>query len=107
VDDQELLMVRMNRLDREEAEANRLGIDHRFMHMSALSPTTRRSHAERSGNLYTADEIREWVSEGENSVGCKCAFVQVLVDENGKLRAPNIAERLRVARDKYLANLGD
>jgi hypothetical protein len=92
----------MAKLKSDEEDANRLGISHRFMHLSALSPSTRRSHAERSGNLYTAGEIRVWMAEGDNAVGCKCAFTQVLVDRDGHPLSPGLVQRVVLARKSYL-----
>lgn len=54
------------------------------MHISAMLPTTREEHAERSGNLYTREEVREWWSEGANAINCRCSTVTVMVDDKGK-----------------------
>lgn len=105
--DLELQAMRMSKLASDEDDAQRLKISHRFMHLSALSPTTRRSHAERSGNLYTAEEIRNWMSEDDNSVGCKCAFTQILVNGEGQPRTANLVERAVRAREIYLAGLAE
>jgi len=94
---------KMRTLDDDEADCLRLGISHRFMHISALSPSTRISHAERHGRLFTADEIRQWMVEGDNAISCQCTFTLVLVDENGSPRMTSLLVRAAVARQKFFA----
>ncbi|MDW2743354.1 phage minor head protein [Atlantibacter subterraneus] len=53
----------------DEAEAQ-YGIMTRQMHLSALSPTTRRKHALRHGHLYTTEEVRDWYSVDGNAINC-------------------------------------
>ncbi len=103
VSDSALQKMRLIRLEMDEKDCQRLQISHRFMHMSALSPTTRDSHAERHGRLYTADEIRAWMEEDGNDIGCKCSFTLILVDECGNTQTPALIERIVAAREKFLA----
>jgi hypothetical protein len=93
----------MRALDEDEADCYRIGVSHRFMHISALSPSTRTSHAERHGRLFTADEIKQWMAEDDNAVDCQCTFTLVLVDENGSPRMTSLLVRAAVARQKYFA----
>ena len=65
------------------------------MHMSALSPSTRATHAARHARLYTSDEVRDWYSRDGNSINCKCGQVEVLVDDEGNPVVPAIVERVR------------
>ena len=74
---------RMSRLDDAESEAKKLGFNQKYMHLSALSPTTRKSHASRHGKLFSANEVREFWSDKENIAGCKCTVVAVMVDKSG------------------------
>lgn len=99
----ELQQERMRALDEDEADCLRLGILHRFMHISALTPSTRTSHAERHGRLFTADEIKRWMAEDDNAIDCHCTFTLVLVDENGSPRITNISVRAAVARQKFFS----
>lgn len=57
------------------------GFESKLMHISALTTTTRPSHAARHGNVYTGDEQSEWWSEGANSIQCLCSVTSVLVDK--------------------------
>ncbi|MFQ6574251.1 hypothetical protein [Pseudomonas sp. UM16] len=94
---------RMRTLEEDEADCHRLGLLHRFMHISALSPSTRTSHAARHGWLYTADDIKHWMVKDDNAIGCQCAFSLVLVDENGKPRNSSLLVRAAVARQNYFS----
>jgi hypothetical protein len=99
----DIYAMRLSKLAADEADCQRLQIPHRFMQMSALSPSTRDSHAARSGELFTADEVREWLAKDDNSVGCKCSFVLVLVDDAGNPRSPALVQKLILARDNFFA----
>lgn len=101
--DSDLHQMKLNGLAKDEADCNRLNIQHRFMHISALSPSTRTSHAARSGELFTAEEIRDWLGQDGNSVGCKCSFSVVLVDELGNPRSLGLVQKVVAAREVFLA----
>lgn len=95
--------LRRARLDESEDAQERYGLRTMELYLSALSPTTRATHAARHGNLYTTDELREWWA-GPESINCKCSATSVLVDENGKPLVPAIQQRAletkRVMRKK-------
>lgn len=77
----------------ESARASReYGLSFKQMHMSALSPTTRPSHAARHGRLYTIEEQQEWWEQGSNSINCKCSTITVLVDSKGEPVLPDVQE---------------
>lgn len=57
---------------------DRLGIEVRLMHVSALSPGTRPDHADRHGKVFTPEEQEEWWSEGANRINCLCSTVEIL-----------------------------
>lgn len=87
--------LRRARWDEADESANLLGLNVRLLHFSALSPTTRMSHALRHGHLYTVDEVREWYATGANAINCKCSQVEVLVDEKGEALNSNVIEMAR------------
>lgn len=76
--------LRQARLDESEITQREMNLRTMQMHISALSPTTRESHAMRHGNLYTITEQREWWAESPNAINCKCSTTSVLVDANGQ-----------------------
>lgn len=80
----------------ESQEADELyGLNTRELHISALSPTTRRTHAARHGLLFDRDDVRDWYSRDANAIQCKCTQVSVMVDNNGDPLVPAIVERAK------------
>lgn len=94
---------RMARIDQDEIMAQRYGTRYKLMHFSALQPTTRASHAARHGKLFTPAEVRAWYEIDGNAEGCKCSFIQVLLDDRGRPLTPAIIERANKAFDKIKA----
>nr|WP_315528256.1 hypothetical protein [uncultured Achromobacter sp.] len=88
---------RMKRLEADEAAAKKMGFNQKYMHLSALSPTTRKSHAARHGQLFTANEVRQFWSDKENVAGCKCTAVAVMLDKSGKPLLPIIIETAKAS----------
>lgn len=77
--------------DAQETYALRM----KLLHLSALSPSTRPTHAARHAHLYTRDQVRDWYSVDGNAINCKCGQTEVLVDKNGKAVVPSIIARAR------------
>ena len=97
------MALRRARWDESDEAAERYGLSMRLMHISALSPTTRASHSARHSKLYTSDEVRDWYSQGAESINCKCSQVEVLVDADGKPLVPTIIERAKSTKTKMEA----
>lgn len=93
--------LRTARMDETQDASSRLGIQVKVMHLSALSPTTRATHAARSGKLFTVQEERDWFAEGANSIQCKCSTSEVLVDDKGQPRSKGLVDRVRAASEKW------
>ena len=80
----------------EDQEASELyGLKTKLLHISALSPTTRHTHAARHAHLYTNEEVRDWYAKDANSINCKCTQQSVLVDEEGKPIYPDTITKLK------------
>ncbi|HFP9398633.1 TPA: phage minor head protein [Klebsiella michiganensis] len=80
----------------EDQEAGELyGLKTKLLHISALSPTTRHTHAARHAHLYTNEEVRDWYAKDANSINCKCTQQSVLVDEEGKPIYPDTITKLK------------
>lgn len=90
--------LRRARWDEADDARLSLGLKIMLLHFSALSPTTRQSHAIRHGHLYTTDEIREWYATGANAINCKCTQVEVLVDDKGMPLNSSIIE---IAKNEF------
>ena len=95
-------MARMRRISEAESAPG----NYKLMHLSALSPTTRKSHAERHGKLYTAEEAKEFWSVPANRVGCKCSITAVLMDSNGNPVVDTIVLRAKATYEKMKAANG-
>ncbi|MNJ34293.1 Phage Mu protein F like protein [compost metagenome] len=91
---------RQARTDEAQAAQQGLGIRTKLMHISALSPTTRPSHASRHAKLYTIQEEKDWWMVVPNMINCKCSTVEVLVNEKGEPLTPGIIERAKRALQK-------
>lgn len=85
--------MRRSRIEEAEQTVLDLGFNIRMLQMSALSPTTRLSHARRHGKLFTFEQARTWMATSPNMINCKCTFVEVMVDAQGKPLAPGILAR--------------
>lgn len=89
--------LRSARLDETQDASQRLGLRVKVLHISALSPTTRATHAARSGHLYTVEEERDWYAEDGNAVNCKCSTSEALVDDKGQAVSKGLVDRLQKA----------
>lgn len=87
--------LRRARWDEAKEARDGFGLKTMMLHFSALSPTTRQTHAMRHGHLYTIEEVQEWYSIGANSINCKCTQVEVLVNEKGEPLNPGLIEASR------------
>lgn len=87
--------LRRARWDEATEAREALGLRIMLLHYSALSPTTRQSHAIRHAHLYTVEAVREWYSTGANAINCKCSQVETLVDEKGNPLNPKVIELSR------------
>lgn len=65
-------------------EGARAGMRTMFMYLSALKQTTRKSHAERHGKLFSASEVRDFWNNPENRADCACTIAPIPVDQNGE-----------------------
>lgn len=89
------MALRRARWDEQDQAQEDYGTQAKLMHISALSPTTRPSHARRHAKLFTSEETRDWYSRDANAINCKCSQVSVLVDEKGEPLVPAIVDRAR------------
>ena len=86
----------------EDLDANeRLGIRTGLLHFSALSPTTRPSHASRHGKVYTQQETREFYSDAGNACNCKCTNISVLLNDDGTPMLGSLKDRMEKQRAQF------
>lgn len=78
----------------EEAKQARdlLGLDIKILHVSALKPTTRLTHAARHGQLYDPEQEELWYQQGGNKYNCYCSSVPVVANYLPASTLKNYAE---------------
>lgn len=78
----------------------------KMLWISALSPTTRDTHAARHGNTYTPEEVASFYSQDANAINCLCSQVPVFVDKKtGNVIQEETVAMLREERKQFrLAN---
>lgn len=86
------------RMDQALDAQQNLGLDSQEMHISALSPTTRKTHRDRHGTLHSVQAQRDWWSRDGNRANCKCSTVTVLVDKRGNPLSPGLVAAARAQK---------
>lgn len=77
----------------------------RQMHVSALTDTTRRNHAERHGTIHTSIEQRKWWDSGSQRLNCYCSVIDVLINlETGESIQQPLIDRTRARGKEYFGN---
>lgn len=84
---------RRARWDEAQSAQEDLGIQTKMMHFSALSITTRFTHAFRHGKLYTVKQTADWYSVDANAINCKCSQAEVLVDSKGEPEDDSLSKK--------------
>ncbi|QJD55158.1 putative head morphogenesis protein [Pseudomonas phage MR14] len=92
--------LRAARLQEADAARSELGIKTLECHLSALSPTTRKTHRDRHATLHTTQDQRDWWSRDGNFANCKCSTVSVLVDDKGQPLTPGVISRAKAMLEK-------
>lgn len=93
--------LRRGHIDENEDARQNLGINTALMWFSALSSTTRRTHARRHGRVYSPQEVKDFYSRDANGINCRCATQSVLVDDNGAVVSKGLEKRLKEQRKDF------
>ena len=93
-------------MDESQRASESLGLVTKLLWVSALMATTRRSHADRHGNLYTRAEVTEFYSKNGNSINCRCSQAPTVVDENGDAFAKKIFEKMAKQEERWMQSHG-
>ncbi len=86
----------------QDQDANKLGIETGMLWFSALSATTRRTHARRHGHVYSRQENEDFYSRDYNQVNCRCSANSIVL-QDGKPLDPAFVKRLQ-AQGKLFFN---
>jgi hypothetical protein len=86
--------LRQARMAEDQWAEDELGVRTGELWTSALIPTTRATHARRSGMVTTREEVKDFYSKDGNRYRCHCSITAVLLDAAGK---PILTDRLKTA----------
>lgn len=78
---------------------DRLGIEMKVMHISALTESTRLHHAERHGLIFTPEAQKAWWETGSNRISCYCSIVEIVYID-GKPVQKALIKKVRAKGEK-------
>ncbi|MBJ8972723.1 phage minor head protein [Citrobacter braakii] len=81
--------------------ADRLGLNTGLLHLSALKPTTRQTHAFWHGKVRTTQEVRDWYAVDGNKYHCYCGQIPVLLNDDGSIFNEGLADKLKKERQQW------
>ncbi len=81
--------------------SERLGLNTGLLHLSALKPTTRTTHAFWHGKVRTVQEVRDWYAVDGNKYHCYCSQIPVLLNDDGSIFNQGLAEKLEKERKQW------
>lgn len=89
----------------EATEANvLLGLNVAILWSSALIPTTRVTHAQRHGGVYSPQEVSEFYSRDGNRYNCHCGNTEVLIIDGAPQMTERAKERYAEAKDAWFGS---
>ncbi|HHH9803715.1 TPA: phage minor head protein [Klebsiella quasipneumoniae] len=84
--------------------SERLGLNTGLLHLSALKPTTRTTHAFWHGKVRTVQEVRDWYAVDGNKYHCYCSQIPVLLNDDGSIFSEGLADKLARERKAWGKN---
>ncbi|EPV8684094.1 phage minor head protein [Enterobacter hormaechei] len=84
--------------------SERLGLNTGLLHLSALKPTTRTTHAFWHGKVRTVQEVRDWYAVDGNKYHCYCSQIPVLLNDDGSIFNEGLADKLASERKAWGKN---
>lgn len=79
--------------------ADRLGLNTGLLHLSALKPTTRTTHAFWHGKVRTVQAVRDWYAVDGNKYHCYCSQIPVLLNDDGSIFNEGLADKLALEKN--------
>lgn len=83
--------------------ADRLGLNTGLLHLSALKPTTRQTHAYWHGKVRTTEAVRAWYAVDGNKYHCYCSQIPALLNDDGSIFNEGLADKLAKERKSWIA----
>lgn len=90
-----------SKLRANDIAAAETGLRSGVIHISALTTTTRNTHAARHGNAYTTVDQRQWWDSNANRINCKCTTISVLIDSSGKVVQTKTQEKIKAEKSFF------
>ena len=90
-----------SKIEFTEIAAQETGLRAGVIHVSALVPTTRRTHAARHGNAYTTAQQQQWWDTSPNRINCLCSTISVLIDSQGKVVESQAQQEIKAERSFF------
>ena len=90
--------AKMNAVDLVATET---GLRAGVIHISALTSTTRASHAARHGLAFTTTQQRQWWDTGSARINCKCSVLSALIDRDGNIVQKEEQQEIRKEGKKF------
>lgn len=81
--------------------SERLGLNTGLLHLSALKPTTRQTHAFWHGKVRTVAAVREWYAVNGNKYHCYCGQIPVLLNDDGSIFNEGLEDKLAKEREQW------
>ncbi|HFI1624464.1 TPA: phage minor head protein [Enterobacter hormaechei] len=81
--------------------SERLGLNTGLLHLSALKPTTRTTHAFWHGKVRTVQEVRDWYAVDGNKYHCYCSQIPVLLNDDGSIFNEGLEDKLAKERKQW------
>lgn len=81
--------------------ADRLGLNTGLLHLSALKPTTRQTHAFWHGKVRTTQDVRDWYAVDGNKYHCYCGQIPALLNEDGSIFNEGLTDKLAKERKQW------
>ena len=85
--------------------SERLGLNTGLLHLSALKPTTRQTHAFWHGKVRTVQAVRDWYAIDGNKYHCYCGQIPVLLNDDGSIFNQGLADKLATERKNWSKSL--
>lgn len=97
--------LRQARMAEAEYSTKELGLKIGMLWTSALLPSTRATHAARSGKVYTSAEVRDFYSKDGNRYRCHCSVTEALLDaEDNPILTDKLKASMQAEKTKWQAS---
>lgn len=93
--------LRRGRVDEAQETEAKFGVTIGMLWFSALSSTTRKTHAALHGKVLTPEEVKEFYSRNANGINCKCSQVTVIMGPDGKPMQQSLIDKEAARRSAY------